>query len=217
VDVQNRPIAVCGTVLSPGLFAGALQDAACLLADPVQRVLDRGLRGAAHLQLGDYLIHLLDVLVDEATVIAADRRREGDVAKLGRHLASEPTESRVALRLGRGWRLLGGLARVRILAADHARQYARAISRREIESSARRRYLVGRLTDGPTATASRSGLLALARLSHSDGFGSAATQTPAIGVESNTSRSCGRDAQPKPECHRRRYPRHEARGRGYWF
>lgn len=26
-----------------------------------------------------------------------------------------------------------------------------------------------------------------------------------------------RDSHPKPECHRRRVPRHEARGLGYWF
>ena len=25
------------------------------------------------------------------------------------------------------------------------------------------------------------------------------------------------DSRPKPECHRRRVPRHEARGLGYWF
>ena len=29
--------------------------------------------------------------------------------------------------------------------------------------------------------------------------------------------SCGQNAQPKPECHRRRAPRHEARDGGYWF
>jgi hypothetical protein len=29
--------------------------------------------------------------------------------------------------------------------------------------------------------------------------------------------SCGQDSQPKPECHRRRYLRYEARGVGYWF
>jgi hypothetical protein len=41
--------------------------------------------------------------------------------------------------------------------------------------------------------------------------------TPAIGVESNRSWPCGRDSHPKPECHQRRYLRHEARGVGYWF
>jgi hypothetical protein len=43
------------------------------------------------------------------------------------------------------------------------------------------------------------------------------TQTPAIGVASNTSRPYGQDSQPKPVYHRRRDMRHEARGRGYWF
>jgi hypothetical protein len=38
--------------------------------------------------------------------------------------------------------------------------------------------------------------------------------TLAIGVESNTSWPCGQDFQPRPECHRRRCARHEARGRG---
>lgn len=28
---------------------------------------------------------------------------------------------------------------------------------------------------------------------------------------------CGQDSRPKPGCHRRRDPRHEARGEGYRF
>jgi hypothetical protein len=43
------------------------------------------------------------------------------------------------------------------------------------------------------------------------------TLTPAVGVESNRSWPCGQDSQPKPECHRRRDLRLEARGGGYRF
>src|ERR1019366_6077373 len=43
------------------------------------------------------------------------------------------------------------------------------------------------------------------------------TQAPATGVVWVASWSCGRNAQPKPGCHRRRDLRHEARGGGYWL
>jgi hypothetical protein len=41
--------------------------------------------------------------------------------------------------------------------------------------------------------------------------------TPAIGVPSKMSWPCGQDSRPKPECHRRRDLRHEARGVGHRF
>jgi hypothetical protein len=47
-------------------------------------------------------------------------------------------------------------------------------------------------------------------------FGSPPTDA-AIGVLSVSGWPCGQNSQPKPECSRRRYPRHEAIGGGYCF
>jgi len=39
----------------------------------------------------------------------------------------------------------------------------------------------------------------------------------AFGVVSAVRWPCGRDAQPRPDCHQRRIVRHTAGGLGYWF
>ena len=59
---------------------------------------DRGLRRAAHLELGDHAVDSLYVRVHGPAVVAADGVREGDVADLGRHLGTEIDALRRRLR-----------------------------------------------------------------------------------------------------------------------
>jgi hypothetical protein len=63
----------------------ALEDAARLLADAVEGVADRRPRRTADLELGDEAIDPLNVGVDRAAVVAADRCREGRVADVPWH------------------------------------------------------------------------------------------------------------------------------------
>src|SRR3954447_4389510 len=42
-------------------------------------------------------------------------------------------------------------------------------------------------------------------------------EVPGFGVVSTVRWPCGRDAQPRPDCHQRRIVRHTAGGLGYWF
>jgi len=65
----------------------SLQDAAGLLADPVQRMLHGRLRRAADLELGDHAVDALDIGIDLATVVATHDRREGNVADVRGHVA----------------------------------------------------------------------------------------------------------------------------------
>src|SRR5439155_1735958 len=54
--------------------------------NPVQRVPHRRPRRAADLQFGDHAIDALHVRIDGATLIAANRHREGHITDLPRHL-----------------------------------------------------------------------------------------------------------------------------------
>src|SRR6266508_487928 len=77
-----------------------LKDATDLLCDPVERVPDCRPRGAADLKLRDHAIDAFDVGVDSLAAVAADGKREGDVADLRGHLnwTRKLTEAAALLR-----------------------------------------------------------------------------------------------------------------------
>ena len=61
---------------------GALENAARLLADLIERPADGGLGRATGLEVGDHALDPFDVGVDRLAVVAPQREREGDVADL---------------------------------------------------------------------------------------------------------------------------------------
>jgi hypothetical protein len=77
-----------------------LKEAPDLLCDPVERVPDCRPRGAADLKFRDHAIDAFDVGVHSLAAVAADGKREGDVADLRGHLnwTRKLTEATALLR-----------------------------------------------------------------------------------------------------------------------
>jgi hypothetical protein len=97
-----------------------LEDATSLLPDPVERVPNRRLWRATHLELGYDPVDPLDVDVDGSAVITADSARERDIADLSGHLISKLIEAEALSRPARH-RLAILLAHVGTLDVDHSR------------------------------------------------------------------------------------------------